>query len=130
MHPPGLQRFALTRDGPASAPRADGLRRAYYGPSHARNAMPGPSVAGLRGCAFAGGSAHSRRHRLGASRLCRGAPALEPDGGPASGGVVAREPPAVRGGPVRYAAGWRMSCGKGVDAYLMSRTHLYLEQVV
>src|SRR5947199_2253551 len=51
MHPPGLQRFALTRDGPASAPRADGLRRAYYGPSHARNAMPGPSVAGLRGCA-------------------------------------------------------------------------------
>src|SRR5207244_5666698 len=39
MHPPGLQRFALTRDGPASAPRADGLRRAYYGPSYGRNAM-------------------------------------------------------------------------------------------
>src|SRR5213593_4826969 len=44
MHPPGLQRFALTRDGPASTPRADGLRRAYYGPSHARNAMPGQHV--------------------------------------------------------------------------------------
>src|SRR6266850_1015146 len=28
MHPPGLQRFALTVDRPASAPRADGLRRA------------------------------------------------------------------------------------------------------
>src|SRR2546421_2186804 len=39
MHPPRLQRFALTVDRSASAPRADGLRRAYYGPSHARNAV-------------------------------------------------------------------------------------------
>src|SRR5439155_14650359 len=103
MHPPGLQRFALTRDGPASAPRADGLRRAYYGPSHARNAMPGPSVAGLRGCAFAGGSAHSRRHRLGASRLCRGAPALEPGGEPAAGERGAALPARAGAGHARPA---------------------------
>src|SRR2546427_13118841 len=46
MHPPGLQRFALTVDRPASAPRADGLRRAYYGPSHGRNAVHVFSIRG------------------------------------------------------------------------------------
>src|SRR6266850_4031297 len=46
MHPPGLQRFALTVDRPASAPRADGLRRAYYGPSHGRNAVQLFSIRG------------------------------------------------------------------------------------
>src|SRR2546429_3459946 len=46
MHPPGLQRFALTVDRSASAPRADGLRRAYYGPSHARNAVHVFSIRG------------------------------------------------------------------------------------
>src|SRR5258708_36151129 len=46
MTPPGLQRFALTVDRPASAPRADGLRRAYYGPSHARNAVQLFSIRG------------------------------------------------------------------------------------
>src|SRR5205085_12650611 len=84
MHPPGLQPFALTVHRPASAPRADGLRRAYYGPSHGRNAVhvfsntwrydncgvlshasysripggsPGRPVAGLRRGALAGPSA-------------------------------------------------------------------------
>src|SRR5258708_24881630 len=46
MHPPGLQRFTLTVDRPASAPRADGLRRAYYGPSHRRNAVHVYSIRG------------------------------------------------------------------------------------
>src|SRR2546430_10993161 len=46
MPPPGLQRFALTVDRPASAPRADGLRRAYYGPSHGRNAVHVFSIRG------------------------------------------------------------------------------------
>src|SRR2546427_13100928 len=46
MHPPGLQRFALTVDRPASAPRADGLRRAYYEPSHGRNAVHVFSIRG------------------------------------------------------------------------------------
>ncbi|PYN21576.1 MAG: hypothetical protein DMD76_21575 [Candidatus Rokuibacteriota bacterium] len=60
-------------------------------------------MAGLRGCAFAGGSAHSRRHRLGASRLCRGAPALEPGGEPAAGERGAALPARAGAGHARPA---------------------------
>src|SRR5207245_8433507 len=55
------------------------------------------------GCAFAGGSAHSRRHRLGASRLCRGAPALEPGGEPAAGERGAALPARAGAGHARPA---------------------------
>src|SRR5438128_4247101 len=130
MHPPGLQRFALTVDRSASAPRADGLRRAYYGPSHARNAVhvffdtwrydncgvlwhapyprvsgggPGRPVAGLRRGTLAGRSPHPRLRRLGTPGLSRGAAALEPGGEPAAGERRAALPPRAGAGGARPA---------------------------
>src|SRR3989442_6805251 len=111
MHPPGLQRFALTRDALRRRRAPTACAEPTTGPHTLATPCPVlPTHSGMtfatrclmrrvlgflagvlvgqwlvfRGGAFAGRSAHSRRHRLGASRLSRGAPALEPVRGPSA----------------------------------------------